>query len=53
MGRYSSLAKVNRSKPVQNKVVCNKCTSEHWHDLRGAKTTPDPMVSSDDSKKAN
>ena len=53
MGSYSSQAKVNRSILVQNKVVCNKCTSEHWHDLRGAKTTPDPMVSSDDSKKAN
>ena len=53
LGSYSSQAKVNHSLLVQNKVVCKKCTSEHRHDFRRAKTTPDPMVSSDDSKKAN
>ena len=37
MGSYSSQANVNRSILVQNKVVCNKCTSEHWHDFRGQK----------------
>ena len=35
MGSYSSQAKVNHSILVQNKVVCNKCTSEHWHDFMG------------------
>ena len=37
MGSYSSQAKVNHSILVQNKVVCSKCTSEHWHDFRGQK----------------